>query len=187
MCGPAWRRTSIRRGQLQNQVSPKLPGFALTQGSTGRKGGRAGLPQPTRFILYMGVFRRSTRTLGVEPHLWCNSGRNSVLKPRRFFFMFFLVCFVVIGMDVMLYSRGRPTSVVLLLLMIVPKLSLPLGRHSPLGLHHLLRLVRAARGLVPLGCVEVLQVRGLVRTTHITAEVGGRVRAGVGAGHSAGV
>lgn len=40
-----------------------------------------------------------------------------------------------------LYRAGRPTSVVLLFLMIVAKLSLPLSRHPPLGLHHLLRLV----------------------------------------------
>lgn len=62
----------------------------------------------------------------------------------------------------MLYRRGRPTSIVLLLLMVVPKLSLSLGRHSPLGLHHLLRLVRAARGLMALGGVEVLEVAGRV-------------------------
>lgn len=79
----------------------------------------------------------------------------------------------------MLYRRGRPTSVVLLLLMVVPKLSLPLGGHSPLGLHHLLRLVRAARGLVSLGGVEVLQVRRRVRTARI-AKVGHRVGTGTG-------
>ena len=61
----------------------------------------------------------------------------------------------VIG-RLMLYRRGRPTSVVLLLLMVVPQLSLSLSCHSPLGLHHLLRLVGAARGLVSLGRVEVL-------------------------------
>lgn len=58
-----------------------------------------------------------------------------------------------------LYRGGRPTSVVLLLLMIVAKLALPLSRHPPLGLHHLLRLVGAARGLVSLGGVEILEVR----------------------------
>jgi hypothetical protein len=58
----------------------------------------------------------------------------------------------------MLLSRGRPTSVILLLLMVVPKLTLSLSRHSSLGLHHLLCLVRAARGLVSLAGVEVLQV-----------------------------
>jgi hypothetical protein len=58
----------------------------------------------------------------------------------------------------MLLSRGRPTSVILLLLMVVPKLTLSLSRHSSLGLHHLLCLIRAARGLVPLAGVEVLQV-----------------------------
>lgn len=71
----------------------------------------------------------------------------------------------------MLYRRGRPTSVVLLLLMVIPKLSLSLSRHSPLGLHHLLRLVGAARGLVALGGVEVLQVR-LAVVSALFAEVG---------------
>jgi len=74
----------------------------------------------------------------------------------------------------MLYRGGRPTSVVLLLLMVIPKLSLSLSRHSPLGLHHLLRLVGAARGLVALGGVEVLQVR-LVVVSALLAEVGRRV------------
>jgi hypothetical protein len=59
----------------------------------------------------------------------------------------------------MLYRGGRPTSVVLLLLMVVAKLSLPLGRHPSLRLHHLLCLIGAARRLVPLAGVEVLQVR----------------------------
>lgn len=82
----------------------------------------------------------------------------------------------------MLHRRGRPTSVVLLLLMVIPKLSLSLSRHSPLGLHHLLRLVGAAGGLVALSGVEVLQVR-LVVVSALFAEVGGRVwsRAGAGA------
>jgi hypothetical protein len=74
----------------------------------------------------------------------------------------------------MLYRRGRPTSVVLLLLMVIPKLSLSLSCHSPLGLHHLLRFVGAARGLVTLGGVKVLQVR-LVVVSALLAEVGGRV------------
>lgn len=60
----------------------------------------------------------------------------------------------------MLYSRGRPTSVELLLLVVITQLALPLSRHPPLVLNHLLRLVRAARGLVSLGGVEVLKVRG---------------------------
>lgn len=59
----------------------------------------------------------------------------------------------------MLYRRGRPTSVVLLLLVVVAQLALPLSRHPPLLLHHLFGLVRAARGLVSLGGVKVLQVR----------------------------
>lgn len=80
----------------------------------------------------------------------------------------------------MLYRRGRPTSIELLLLMVIPKLSLPLSCHSPLGLHHLLRLVGAARGLVALRRVEVLQVGRRVRTARIT-EVADRVRARSGA------
>lgn len=86
----------------------------------------------------------------------------------------------------MLYRRGRPTSVVLLLLMVIPKLSLSLSRHSPLGLHHLLRLVGAARGLVTLGGVEVLQV-GLVVAAALLAEVGRRVWSRSGAGSRAGI
>ena len=68
----------------------------------------------------------------------------------------------------MLYRRGRPTSVVLLLLMVISKLSLPLSRHPPLCLHHLLRLVGAARGLVSLGGVKVLQVRLLVSASTLS-------------------
>lgn len=75
------------------------------------------------------------------------------------------------------YRRGRPTSVVLLLLVVVPKLPLPLGSQSPLGLHHLLRLVGAARGLVTLGSIEGLQVGGLVRAARIV-----EVDHGVGTG-----
>lgn len=41
--------------------------------------------------------------------------------------------------------------------MVVAQISLPLGCHSPLCLHHLFRLVGTARGLVSLGGVEVLQ------------------------------
>lgn len=59
----------------------------------------------------------------------------------------------------MLYRRGWPTSVVLLLLVVVAQLSLPLGRHPSLCLHHLLDLVGATRWLVSLAGVEALQVR----------------------------
>ena len=78
----------------------------------------------------------------------------------------------------MLYRRGRPTSVVLLLLMIVAKLSLPLSRHPPLGLHHLLRLVGTARALVALRRVEVLQVRARVTASPRVTEIGYRVVSG---------
>ena len=70
----------------------------------------------------------------------------------------------------MLYRRGRPTSVVLLLLMVVSELSLPLGRHPSLRLHHLLRLVGAARGLVPLAGVKVLEV-GLMTAARLAVVV----------------
>lgn len=59
----------------------------------------------------------------------------------------------------MLYRRGRPTSVKLLLLVVVAQLALPLGRHPPLVLDHLLRIVGAARGLVSLGGVKILKIR----------------------------
>jgi len=55
--------------------------------------------------------------------------------------------------------------------MVIPQLSLPLGGHSPLGLHHLFRLVGAARGLVPLRGVKVLQIRARVSAAGI-AEIG---------------
>lgn len=83
----------------------------------------------------------------------------------------------------MLYRRGRPTSVVLLLLMVVSQLTLPLSRHPPLRLHHLLCLVGATRGLVSLVGVEVLEVRGRVaRATSRLAKVGNRVGSGAGVG-----
>lgn len=114
------------------------------------------------------------------------------MKPekgaKRFYFVFsdfFLFCLWcdMVGRFLMLYRRGRPTPVVLLLLMVITKLTLPLSSHSPLGLHHLLRLVRAARGLVPLRCVEVLQVgRVLVRRT--AADIT-KVGHGVGTGSGA--
>lgn len=59
----------------------------------------------------------------------------------------------------MLYRSGRPTSVELLFLVIISQLALPLGRQPPLMLLHLLGVVGAARGLVSLGGVEVLEVR----------------------------
>jgi hypothetical protein len=85
----------------------------------------------------------------------------------------------------MLYRRGRPTSVELLLLMVVPELTLALSGHSPLCLNHLLCLVGAARGLVTLGRVEVLQVR-LVRAARI-AKVGAGVGTRAGTGRHAAI
>lgn len=88
----------------------------------------------------------------------------------------------------MLYRRGRPTSIVLLLLMVIPKLSLSLSRHSPLGLHHLLRLVGAARGLVSLGGVEVLQVaRGVLLVGAAAADAWTAAWTAAGTGSAAGV
>lgn len=68
----------------------------------------------------------------------------------------------------MLYNRGRPTSIVLLLLMVVAQFALPLSCHSPLCLHHLLCLVGSARRLVSLGGIEVLQTRA-VAVARLTA------------------
>ena len=59
----------------------------------------------------------------------------------------------------LLERRGRPTAVILLLLVVVAELALALRRHAPLGLEHLLGLAGAARRLVPLRRVEGLQVR----------------------------
>lgn len=77
-----------------------------------------------------------------------------------------------------LYGGGRPTSVVLLLLMIVAQLTLTLGCHAALSLDNLLGLVGSARGLVSLAGVKVLEVR-LVGTASV-AELGHGVRTGVG-------
>ena len=81
----------------------------------------------------------------------------------------------------MLYRRGRPTSVVLLLLMVIAKLSLPLSRHPPLRLNHLLRLVGAARGLMSLGGVKVLQIGLRVSTPALSELACGRGRSLTGA------
>ncbi len=59
----------------------------------------------------------------------------------------------------LLERRGRPTAVILLLLVVVAELALALRRHAPLGLEHLLGFAGAARRLVPLRRVEGLQVR----------------------------
>ena len=64
--------------------------------------------------------------------------------------------------NLMLFGRGRPTSIVLLLLMVIAELTLSLSRHPPLCLHDLLSFARAS-WLVALSCVEVLQVRGRIR------------------------
>jgi hypothetical protein len=95
------------------------------------------------------------------------------LRPSEYcLFCSFLVC----DRSLVLHSRGRPTSVVLLLLMVVAKFSLPLSSHSPLCLHHLLRLVGSARRLVSLRSIEVLQAGASVTTDARITELGYRVR-----------
>lgn len=72
--------------------------------------------------------------------------------------------------------------------MIVAKLSLPLSRHPPLGLHHLLRLVGTARALVALRRVEVLQVWARVATGPRVTEIGHRMVSGsTMAGYASGI
>jgi hypothetical protein len=61
----------------------------------------------------------------------------------------------------LLYSGGRPTSLVLLLRVQVSELPLPLGSHPSLSLHDLLCLVGASGGLVALGGIEVVEVLAL--------------------------
>jgi hypothetical protein len=56
------------------------------------------------------------------------------------------------------FRRGWPTSIVLLLLVVVAELSFTLCCHPPLCLHHLLGLIRATGWLVPLASVEALEV-----------------------------
>lgn len=78
--------------------------------------------------------------------------------------------------------RGRPTSLILLLGVEVSKFALALSGHAPLGLHHLLGIVRAARGLVvSLGGVKVLQVGATRGTSSGVLKVVDRVGSGVGA------
>jgi hypothetical protein len=75
-----------------------------------------------------------------------------------------------------LYRAGRPTSVVLLLLMIVAQFTLPLSRHPPLGLHHLLRLVGSSRSLVTLSGIEILQIGTRMTTSSGFRELRGVTR-----------
>lgn len=72
------------------------------------------------------------------------------------------------------FRRGRPTSIVLLLLVIVAELSLALCCHPPLCLHHLLGLVAATGWLVPLAGIEVLEV-GPGEGARITEVTAGRM------------
>jgi hypothetical protein len=70
---------------------------------------------------------------------------------------------------------------VLLLRVQVAKLSLPLSSHPSLSLHDLLCLVRASRGLVTLGGVEVVEILALATLGTIVVD---RVGAGTSVGHS---
>jgi hypothetical protein len=54
------------------------------------------------------------------------------------------------------YRRGWPTSIVLLLLVVVAQLSLTLSRHPSLCLHHLFGLISTTRRYMSLVGVEVL-------------------------------
>lgn len=76
----------------------------------------------------------------------------------------------------MLYRSGRPTSVELLFLVIISQLALPLSRQPPLVLLHLLGVVGAARRLMSLGGVKVLQVRGRMAGSTATGPESGGVR-----------
>ncbi len=163
----------------------------MTLGACALKGNKRGPRLGTVFISLLFTLkkkktrsRRHTtrwrRTALVVQQRGMRADRNGCgrWRPRIFlasFMIFFSFWFLVIG-RLMLYRRGRPTSIELLLLMVIPKLSLPLSCHSPLGLHHLLRLVGAARGLVALRRVEVLQVGRRMRSARIT-EVADGVRA----------
>ena len=69
-------------------------------------------------------------------------------------------------------EQRKLTPVVLLLLMIVAKLTLPLRSHAAFGLHHLFRLVRT--WLMTLVGVEVLQTRARL-WTHLIRIVNGMV------------
>lgn len=68
-----------------------------------------------------------------------------------------------------LYNRGRPTSLVLLLRVQVAKLSFPLGGHPSLSLHDLLCVARASRRVVSLRLVGVLEVLALALGRAVTA------------------
>lgn len=88
----------------------------------------------------------------------------------------------IMTMEVLYSRRGWPTSIVLLLLVVVTQLSLTLSCHSPLRLHHLLGFIRAARGLLlALGGIEVL-CGSRERTTVV--EITDRVVARRTAGHA---
>lgn len=98
-------------------------------------------------------------------------GRHGTYRLGRTNFLF-LIC----DTSLVLYCRGWPTSVVLLLLMIVAKLSLPLSRHPSLSRHHRVGLVGAARGLVSLRSIEVLQVGARVAGARVAKLQGMRSR-----------
>lgn len=72
-----------------------------------------------------------------------------------------------------LNCRGWPTSLILLLSVEVSKFAFALGGHAPLGLHHLLGIVGAARRLVvSLLGVKVLEI-GARRAARLVKVVDG--------------
>ena len=93
----------------------------------------------------------------------CRHEERSAPSPELCIFLLLLSLCLYLGIlekgVLVLYSRGRPTSLVLLLRVKVSELSLPLCCHPPLRLHHLLRLAGASRGNVALAGVEALDVR----------------------------
>jgi hypothetical protein len=81
------------------------------------------------------------------------------------------------------FRRGWPTSIVLLLLVVIAELSLALRCHPPLCLHHLLGLISTTRWLVPLAGVEALEV-GPGEGARITEITAGRVVPCWASGHA---
>lgn len=71
-----------------------------------------------------------------------------------------------------LYSRGRPTSLVLLLRVKVSEFSFPLCCHPPLCLHHLLRVAGSTGGHVALAGIEALDVGGRMASGGGIIEIG---------------
>lgn len=126
-------------------------------------------------MIYMngcGVYRGGNMTKKTHDAEGCR--REERCAPSSELCIFLLSLCLYLGIlekgVLVLYSRGRPTSLVLLLRVKVSEFSLPLRCHPPLRLHHLLRLAGASRGHVALAGVEALDVRRRVASGGI--EVG---------------